>query len=226
MQDIIIALDGYSGCGKSSTAKEVAKALGYTYLDSGAMYRAATLYFIRNQIDLQNTEAVVSALNNIDIHFYRNKETLRNETYLNGENVEEEIRKMEVSEHVSAVSAIPEVRKKMVKQQRALGAGRRVVMDGRDIGSHVFPEAELKIFMKADLAVRAQRRKKELEEKGVEVKLEEIERNLAERDRIDTSRAQSPLVKVEDAIEIDTTNLSFSEQVNKIIELAKELIRK
>ncbi|WPP52459.1 (d)CMP kinase [Catalinimonas niigatensis] len=226
MHDIIIALDGYSGCGKSSTAKEVAKALGYTYLDSGAMYRAATLYFIRNQIDVQNTQAIDRALNNIDIHFYRNKETLRNETYLNGENVEEEIRKMEVSEHVSAVSAIPEVRRKMVKQQRTLGAGRRVVMDGRDIGSHVFPEAELKIFMKADLAVRAQRRKKELEEKGVEVKLEEIERNLAERDRIDTSRAQSPLVKVEDAIEIDTTNLSFSEQVNKIIKLAKELIRK
>ena len=226
MQDIIIALDGYSGCGKSSTAKEVAKALGYTYLDSGAMYRAATLYFIRNKVDLQNPESVNEALNNINIHFYRNQDTLRNETYLNGENVEEEIRKMEVSEKVSAVSALPEVRKKMVSQQRALGSGKRVVMDGRDIGSHVFPEAELKIFMKADLAVRAQRRKKELEEKGVTVRLEEIEHNLAERDRIDTSRAQSPLIKVEDAIEIDTTYLSFSEQVSKIIELAENLIKK
>lgn len=226
MQDIIIALDGYSGCGKSSTAKEVAKALGYTYLDSGAMYRAATLYFIRNQIDLQNIESVSKALNNIDIRFYRNKETFKNETYLNGENVEEEIRKMEVSENVSRVSAIPEVREKMVKQQRTLGAGKCVVMDGRDIGSHVFPDAELKIFMKADLHVRAQRRKKELEEQGVKVKLEEIEHNLAERDSIDSNRAQSPLIKVKDAVEIDTTHLTFSEQVKKIVELAREQIKK
>lgn len=225
MQDIIIALDGYSGCGKSSTAKEVAKALGYTYLDSGAMYRAATLYFIRNQVSLQDAEAIRKALDNMDIRFCRNEDTLKNETYLNGENVEEEIRKMEVSESVSAVSAIQEVREKMVSQQRALGAGKGVVMDGRDIGSHVFPDAELKIFMKADLAVRAMRRKKELEEKGVEVSMEEIEHNLAERDTIDTSRAQSPLIKVKDAIEIDTTDLSFPEQVNRIVSLAERLIK-
>ncbi len=226
MQDIIVAIDGYSGCGKSSTAKAVAKALGYTYLDSGAMYRAATLYFIRHKIDLQNTASVQLALDDIDIHFYRNKDTLKNETYLNGENVEEEIRKMEVSENVSSISAVPEVRKKMVSQQRKLGNKKGVVMDGRDIGSHVFPEAELKIFMKADLLVRAERRRKELEEKGEMVSLEEIKHNLAERDRIDTSRAQSPLVKVDSAVEIDTTYLSFSEQVDKILEIAREQLKK
>ncbi|MFP4092130.1 MAG: (d)CMP kinase, partial [Cyclobacteriaceae bacterium] len=155
MQDIIIAIDGYSGCGKSSTAKAVAKALDYTYLDSGAMYRAATLYFLKHQVPLHDEKAVEKALEAVNITFGRDEESGNNETYLNGENVEEEIRKMEVSANVSQVSAIPMVRFKMVKQQRALGAARRVVMDGRDIGSHVFPDAELKIFMTADLEVRA-----------------------------------------------------------------------
>ncbi|MDF9795268.1 cytidylate kinase [Catalinimonas alkaloidigena] len=226
MQDIIIALDGYSGCGKSSTAKEVAKALKYTYLDSGAMYRAVTLYFLRHQVNLQDSEVVAEALDAINIRFSRNEDSLLNETYLNGENVEEEIRKMEVSKNVSAVSALPVVRKKMVSQQRALGKDKRVVMDGRDIGSHVFPEAELKIFMTADLKVRAERRMKELAEKGGGASLEEIENNLRERDKLDSSRAQSPLIRTEDAIEIDTTYLNFDEQVKKIVDLAKKLIER
>lgn len=226
MQDIIIALDGYSGCGKSSTAKQVAQALEYTYLDSGAMYRAVTLYFLKHHIDLQDSVAVLEALGNINISFSRNEDSRINETYLNGENVEEMIRKMEVSENVSAVSALPIVREKMVSQQRALGKNKRVVMDGRDIGSHVFPEAELKIFMTADLKVRAERRMNELAEKGIKVSLEEIERNLKERDKLDSSRKQSPLIKTEDAIEIDTTYLSFDEQVDKIVGLAKKLINR
>lgn len=223
MQDIIIALDGYSGCGKSSTAKAVAKALEYTYLDSGAMYRAVTLYFLQHQVNLEDLAAVKQALENVNIHFSRSDSQL-NETYLNGENVEEKIRNMEVSENVSAVSALPIVREKMVSQQRALGEHKKVVMDGRDIGSHVFPEAELKVFMTADLRVRALRRQKELADKGAEVALEEIERNLGERDRLDSSRKQNPLIKAEGAIEIDTTHLNFDEQVKKIIDLAKEQI--
>ncbi|MFP4096166.1 MAG: (d)CMP kinase [Cyclobacteriaceae bacterium] len=224
MQDIIIAIDGYSGCGKSSTAKAVAKALDYTYLDSGAMYRAATLYFLKHQVPLHDEKAVEKALEAVNITFGRDEESGNNETYLNGENVEEEIRKMEVSANVSQVSAIPMVRFKMVKQQRALGAARRVVMDGRDIGSHVFPDAELKIFMTADLEVRARRRQYELRDKGNEVSLQEIKENLAKRDQIDSSRDQSPLIRVPDAIEIDTSRLSFQEQVNKALELAKSKI--
>lgn len=226
MRDIIIAIDGYSGCGKSSTAKSVARTLGYVYLDSGAMYRAVTLYFIRGDIDMQNETAVEQALSKINIRFGRNRATLENETYLNDENVEREIRKMAVSERVSDVSAIPEVRRKMVEQQRQMGSDKGVVMDGRDIGTNVFPEAELKVFMSADLEVRAWRRKQELEEKGVEVSLEEIVTNLAERDRIDTQRKENPLIKADDAIEIDTTDLNFAEQVEQVVVLAKKLIQK
>ena len=224
MQDIIIAIDGYSGCGKSSTAKEVARALHYTYLDSGAMYRAATLFFIRHQVNLHEKSSVLDALDKINIQFHRSEDGTFNETYLNGENVEREIRKMEVSERVSEVSAIPEVRNKMVEQQRKLGASKKVVMDGRDIGSQVFPHADLKIFMTADLKVRALRRKEELEEKGTSVTLDEIMLNLSERDRIDSQRQQSPLVKVEDAVEIDTTNIDFSDQVRQVLSLAKKHI--
>jgi cytidylate kinase len=224
MQDIIIAIDGYSGCGKSSTAKEVARALHYTYLDSGAMYRAVTLFFIRHQVNLHDKSSVLDALDKINIQFHRSEDGTFNETYLNGENVEKEIRKMEVSERVSAVSAIPEVRNKMVEQQRKLGASKKVVMDGRDIGSQVFPHADLKIFMTADLKVRALRRKEELEEKGNRVTLDEIMLNLSERDRIDSQRQQSPLVKVDDAVEIDTTNLDFSDQVRQVLSLAKKHI--
>ncbi|WKN32211.1 (d)CMP kinase [Porifericola rhodea] len=224
MQDIIIALDGYSGCGKSSTAKAVAHTLQYTYLDSGAMYRAVTLYFLRKRVNIDSSVEVKKALQDIQIHFSRSQDKQKNETYLNGENVEEEIRKMEVSEHVSAISAIAEVRQQMVKQQRALGQDKRVVMDGRDIGSNVFPDAELKIFMTADIRVRAERRQKELADKGVKVEVEDIARNLQERDRIDSSRSQNPLVKTADAIEIDTSNLNFDEQVAEVVKLAKEKI--
>lgn len=226
MRDIIIAIDGHSGCGKSSTAKSVARELGYVYLDSGAMYRAVTLYFIRHGVDIQNESVVEQALNKINIRFDRNKVTHENETYLNDENVEREIRKMDVSERVSDVSAIPRVRKQMVEQQRTMGRSKAVVMDGRDIGTNVFPEAELKIFMSADLEVRARRRKQELEEKGVEVSLDEIVANLSERDRIDTQRKEHPLIKAADAIEIDTTYLNFTEQVEQVVVLAKKLIQK
>jgi len=226
MQDIIIAIDGYSACGKSSTAKALARALGYLYLDSGAMYRAVTLYFIRSKTDLQNKSAVLKALDKINISFHRNKDTHENETYLNGENVEFEIRKMEVAERVSDISAIPEVRVKMVEQQRKMGSQKRVVMDGRDIGTNVFPDAELKLFMTADLKVRALRRKQELVEKDTEASLEDILANLASRDRIDTQRKENPLIKAADAIEIDTTHLNFAEQVEQAITLAKKAVSK
>ncbi len=226
MQKIIIAIDGYSGCGKSSTAKSVAHELSYLYLDSGAMYRAVTLYFLRARIDLKDREAVLQALHQIDIRFERNKLTLENETYLNDENVENEIRKMEVSQRVSDVSAIPEVRQQMVKQQRQMGKNKAVVMDGRDIGTNVFPAAELKIFMTADLKVRAQRRKQEMDNKGVTARLDQIMANLAERDRIDTRRKVNPLTRAPDAVEIDTTKLDFAEQVEQVTALAKKLIYK
>jgi len=224
MQHIVIAIDGYSGCGKSTTAKGVAKALEYTYLDSGAMYRAVTLYFINNAISLEDEQAIKKALGNILITFQYNEATKTNETYLNGINVEREIRGMEVSEMVSPVSAIPAVRKAMVAQQRKLGSQKRVVMDGRDIGTNVFPDAELKVFMTADLETRAQRRKAELIEKGGEVFLETIKKNLAERDRIDTTRKENPLVKANDAVEIDTTNIKVQDQVDKVVALAREII--
>jgi cytidylate kinase len=225
MQDIIVAIDGYSGCGKSSTAKEVARFLGYVYLDSGAMYRAVTLFFLRENVDISSSDAVCDALNKINIHFERNNDTHENETYLNGENVESEIRKMEVSDFVSDVSALPAVRLKMVEQQRRMGGNKRVVMDGRDIGTNVFPEAELKVFMTADLKVRAHRRKIELQQKGVDAALEEIQKNLAERDRLDTQRSENPLIQAKDAIVIDTTFLEFAEQVDQITRLATKLIK-
>lgn len=226
MQDIIVAIDGYSGCGKSSTAKAVARSLYYIYLDSGAMYRAVTLFFLSHSIDKNSDRDVSEALNKINIHFERNKVTQENETYLNGENVEKEIRKMDVSESVSMVSALPEVRKKMVEQQRQMGSAKRVVMEGRDIGTNVFPDAELKVFMVADLDVRASRRKSELEQKGVNASLEEIKNNLSERDHIDTQRQQNPLIQAKDAVVIDTTDLNFYDQVDQIIQLAKNLIEK
>lgn len=223
-KDIIIAIDGYSGCGKSTTAKAVAHSLGYVYIDSGAMYRAATLFFLRNKINLADKGSICKALQEIRITFSSVKHDQSNETYLNGVNVESEIRKMEVTQSVSEVSAIPEVRKAMVAQQRALGSKRRVVMDGRDIGTNVFPEAELKIFMTARMDIRAERRRKELMEKGQTVDRAEVKENLQERDRIDSGREVNPLRKAEDAIEIDTSDLSFHQQVEQVLELAKDII--
>jgi len=223
MEDIIIAIDGNSGCGKSTTAKAVAKSLGYIYIDTGAMYRAVTLYFIRNGIDLQDTKAVEKALREINISFMRNPESKTNETFLNGENVEGEIRGMAVSGLVSPVSEISLVRKKLVEQQREMGRKKGIVMDGRDIGTVVFPDAHLKIFMTANLETRAQRRKLELEEKGKDVPLEEVIRNLSDRDKIDSSRADSPLKKANDALEIDTSHLTIDEQVDLVLNEVKQI---
>jgi cytidylate kinase len=224
MKKIIIAIDGNSGCGKSSTAKVIARELQYIYIDTGAMYRAVTLFFIEHGVDLKNDTDLELALQQIDISFVFNRNTGKNETYLNGMNVEHDIRQMEVSNLVSPVSEISRVRRKLVDQQRRLGQQKGVVMDGRDIGTVVFPEAELKIFMTASLEIRAQRRKLELEEKGVEVDLQEVLDNLQNRDRIDSSRADSPLKKAEDAIDIDTSNLAFDDQVQKILVLARGIV--
>lgn len=221
---INIAIDGLSGCGKSSTAKAVAKKLGYTFIDTGAMYRSVTLYFIQNEVDVNDAEAVAHALSQIKIEFIFNKELQKAETYLNQQNVEEEIRKLYVAERVSEVAAIKAVRVDMVRQQQEMGKAKGVVMDGRDIGSVVFPDAELKVFMTASTEVRAQRRMAELEAKGEKVVLDEIMKNLEERDRIDSTRAESPLIKVEDAIEIDTSNMQFEQQVEKVLNLATEKI--
>jgi cytidylate kinase len=223
MEKIIIAIDGNSGCGKSSTAKVIAKELQYIYIDTGAMYRAVTYFFLKNKIDLNNELDVSGALNQIDISFEYNISSTKNETYLNGKNIEFQIRQMDVSNMVSPVSEISAVRRKLVEQQRRMGQQKGIVMDGRDIGTVVFPEAELKIFMTASLEVRAKRRQLELQEKGAEVHLKEVMENLGNRDRIDSSRDDSPLKKSDGAIEIDTSNLTFDEQVNKILVLVKEL---
>lgn len=222
MGKIVIAIDGFSGCGKSSTAKAVAKKLGYTYIDSGAMYRAATLHFLNNHIVLSNPKEVNKALDSLKISFHFNPERQAQETFLNGLNVDDKIRTMRVSEYVSEVSKLKEVRHALVAQQQKLGKSKGVVMDGRDIGTVVFPEAELKVFMTADLSIRAARRQKEILEKGQLIELEKIKHNLRERDRIDSTRAESPLLKAEDAIEIDTSLLEFDDQVEQIVSLAKE----
>lgn len=221
---INIAIDGLSGCGKSSTAKAVAARLGYTFIDTGAMYRAVTLYLIQQQIDLNDHQAVEEALASIKINFHFNETLGKSETFLNEQNVEEEIRKLYVAERVSQVAAIKAVRVAMVEQQQAMGKEKGVVMDGRDIGSVVFPDAELKLFMTASTQVRAERRRKELEEKGESVGLEDIIKNLQERDRIDSTRKESPLIKVADAIEVDTSYMEFDEQVEKVLNLAVDRI--
>jgi cytidylate kinase len=224
MKKIVIAIDGNSGCGKSSTAKSIAKNLKYIYIDTGAMYRAVTLFFIKHKIDLKNKLDVEAALKQIDISFEYNIDTSKNETFLNGKNVEQKIREMEVSNLVSPVSEISQVRRKLVEQQRRLGGETGVVMDGRDIGTVVFPDADLKIFMTADLEVRALRRQLELQEKNTHVELEDVVENLKNRDIIDSSRDDSPLKKADDAYLIDTSNLTFDEQVNKILGLIQEKV--
>jgi cytidylate kinase len=226
MRKIIIALDGYSACGKSTTAKLVASALGYNYIDTGAMYRAVTLYFYENYIELTNPKAIADALDKIDISFRYNPHTQHSDTFLNDLNVEEEIRKMYISERVSYVSAIPDVRRAMVKQQQKLGKKRGVVMDGRDIGTAVFPDAEVKVFMTADLYTRAFRRQKELIEKDEIIDLDEIIENIQTRDRIDTTRSENPLRKADDAHFLDTTFMTIDEQVEYVLQLATSSIIK
>ncbi|WP_234733138.1 (d)CMP kinase [Tellurirhabdus bombi] len=224
MPKIIIAIDGYSSCGKSTTAKQVASRLGYTYIDTGAMYRAVTLYFLQNHTPLTNPKAIQQTLEKIHITFNFNAKTGRNETCLNGLNVEEEIRKLYIANAVSEVSAIPEVRWALVAQQQQLGRKRGAVMDGRDIGTKVFPDAELKVFMTADSFIRAQRRQIELLEKGEMVGLDEITENIKKRDHIDTTRSESPLRRAEDAKLLDTSFMTIDEQVEWVVQLADERI--
>lgn len=216
---IIIALDGHSSCGKSTLAKSIAQSLSYSYIDSGAMYRAVTLYFIQNNINLEDEAAVLEALQAINIRFI-NQEG-QNRTLLNGIDVEEAIRQMAVSNLVSPVAAISVVRKAMVQQQQEMGKEKGIVMDGRDIGTVVFPDAELKIFLTASIEERSKRRYLELKERGQEVPLEEVRKNLQERDHIDSTRADSPLRKAEDAIIIDNTLLNTEETLTKSLELIR-----
>jgi CMP/dCMP kinase len=219
MKKIIIAIDGYSACGKSTTAKEVARELNYRYIDSGAMYRAVTLYFLDHHVSITNPKEVDKALREVRITFVINSRGV-SETFLNGINVESAIRKMRISENVSHVSAIKEVRMAMVEQQRKLGKEKGIVMDGRDIGTVVFPDAELKIFLTADILVRAFRRQKELLEKNDLVDIDEIIDNLTKRDQIDSTRKESPLIMAQNAISIDTTSITIDEQVDEVIRLA------
>jgi cytidylate kinase len=219
MKKIIIAIDGHSSCGKSTLAKALAKTLHYAYLDSGAMYRAVTLYFLNSGADYNDPAQVEEALRNISIHFERVDG--KNHTFLNDTDVEHDIREMRVSEHVSPVAAISSVRRAMVKQQQAMGKRRGIVADGRDIGTVVFPDAELKIFLTADSDVRASRRHLELAAKGIDAAWDDILRNLEERDHIDSTREDSPLRKADDAVVIDNTLLSEEEQHSRALALAR-----
>ena len=213
---IIIAVDGFSSCGKSTFAKSIAARLGYIFIDTGAMYRAVTLYALEHgaiRSGMIDEEAVVKLLDEISITFRFNPERNASDIYVNGDLVEGKIRTIEVSNCVSGVSAIAQVREKLVAMQQQMGARRGVVMDGRDIGTVVFPDAELKLFMTADPAVRAQRRYDELTAKGQQVTLEEIERNVRERDKADMSRAISPLRQAEDAVVLDNSHMTVEEQM-------------
>lgn len=210
-KNIVVAIDGYSSCGKSTLAKALAKNLHFIYVDSGAMYRAVTLYFLRHNTDLNNHDLIIDALEHIDLNFH--SRDYQSHILLNGEEVSEEIRQMPVSENVSPVSAIKEVRQSMVKQQQKMGKSKNIVMDGRDIGTTVFPNAQVKLFMTADPKIRAERRHKELTSKGEIISLEDIFENIAHRDFMDTTREESPLVRAHDAIILDNTNLSEDEQL-------------
>ena len=216
MKKITIAIDGFSSCGKSTMAKDLAKEIGYIYVDTGAMYRSVTLYALRH--NLFNADGTIreqelqAQMKDIDISFRINKETGRPDTYLNGENVEGDIRTMEVSSHVSPIATLTFVRKALVEQQQRMGAEKGIVMDGRDIGTVVFPDAELKIFVTASAEVRAQRRYDELKAKGMEADYNEILKNVQERDYIDSHRETSPLRKAEDALELDNSHLTIAEQ--------------
>jgi len=220
---IIIAIDGYSSCGKSTLAKQLAKKIGYHYVDTGAMYRAVTLYLIRNQIDIHHPEMVADMLPQIKISFGLDEQTQQQFTILNGENIENEIRiNPRVAGFVSDVSSISAVRRFLVHQQQEMGNKKGIVMDGRDIGTVVFPNAELKLFVTAEPKIRAQRRFDELAEKGQNTTFEEVLANLEKRDHMDTTRADSPLMKAEDAIELDNSNLTREEQLTWVLKLVEE----
>lgn len=230
MEKIIIAIDGFSSCGKSTMAKDLAHELGYIYVDTGAMYRCVALYALQHKLFLKDGEINIpeleAAMPNINISFKLNKETGRPDTYLNNENVENKIRTMEVSSHVSSIAAIPFVREALVAQQQKMGKDKGIVMDGRDIGTVVFPNAELKIFVTALPEVRAQRRYDELMEKGMEADYNEILENVKQRDYIDSHRDVSPLRKADDAIELDNSNISIEEQKQWLIKQYKRVCKK
>lgn len=224
---INIAIDGFSSCGKSTMAKDIAKELKYLYLDTGAMYRTVTLYAIRNKIISKthfDKKTLINELNNIEISFKYNTKDLKSDIFLNGENVENQIRSLEVSNLVSEISQLPEVRKKMVKQQQQIAKNKGVVMDGRDIGTVVLTDAELKIFMIADAKVRAERRYKELVEKGDNVSLEDIIENINKRDYLDQNRKESPLKQAEDAVVLDNTHVTQEEQFQVVLGLVNKII--
>ncbi|MBN8718735.1 cytidylate kinase [Hydrobacter penzbergensis] len=225
MKKIIITLDGFSSCGKSTLARQLANELNYVFIDSGAMYRAITLYFLRQHIDWQNETEAVKALGKVSLDFRYNPITGNSDMYLNDENVEALIRDMLVSENVSAVSALKAVREFAVAQQQQMGKKKGIVMDGRDIGTTVFPHAELKIFVTADPAVRVERRFKELFAKNPNITIEEVKNNLEMRDYIDSNREFSPLRKAEDAIVLDNSNLTREEQLSLALKWAREKIR-
>lgn len=223
MDRIAIAIDGYSGCGKSSTARELAKSLNYTYIDSGAMYRGVTYLLTHAGIEPSDKAGVQRVLDHLDLHFESDQEGMAH-LHNGDKDLEPFLRTMEVNNRVSEVSAIPEVRTQLVRQQQELGKAGGIVMDGRDIGTVVFPNAELKLFLTADIDVRAERRKRELEGKGISATLDEIKRNFNERDKLDSKREVSPLMKAVDAIEIDTSRLTFEEQINRVLTMAEEKI--
>lgn len=225
MKKIIITVDGWSSCGKSTMARQLAKQLNYIFIDSGAMYRAITLYFLRNHIDPKDPASVIAGLRDIRLSFQINPLTGNNEICLNNENVEKFIREMDVANNVSEVAAIKEVREFAVKQQQLIGVNKGIVMDGRDIGTAVFPEAELKIFMTADNEVRVIRRYKELSAKDPSIKMDDVRSNLAQRDHVDSTREFSPLKKAEDAIVLDNSHLTTDEQLQLALSWAKERIQ-
>ncbi len=226
MKKITIAIDGHSSCGKSTMAKDLAREVGYVYVDTGAMYRSVTLYALRHNLfhgaDI-DVEGLRQQMPNIHISFQFNAETGRPDTYLNGELVEKDIRTMEVSSHVSPIATLDFVRQAMVAQQQEMGRGGGVVMDGRDIGTVVFPHAELKIFVTASAEVRAQRRYDELKQKGMEADYADILKNVQERDYIDSHRAVSPLRKAEDALLLDNSDMSIAEQKQWLLKRFKEV---
>lgn len=229
MKKITIAIDGYSSCGKSTMAKDLAREVGYIYIDSGAMYRAVTLYCLENGLFTEagiDAERLEKEMPNLSISFELNPETQRPMTFLNGRNVENQIRTMEVSSHVSPVAALPFVREALVKLQQQMGEAKGIVMDGRDIGTVVFPNAELKIFVVASAEIRAQRRYDELKAKGQEASFEEILQNVKERDYIDQNRAVSPLKQADDALLLDNSNLTIEEQKQWLAERFKEAVNK
>ena len=225
MRSLIIAVDGFSSCGKSTFAKAIARKLAYAYIDTGAMYRVVTLYALQNGLmkkqDIQ-LQVLIDRLDDIHISFRRNPETGQNEAYLNGQCVEREIRGIEVSDSVSEISAVKEVRQKLVAMQQAMGKDKAVVMDGRDIGTNVFPDADIKIFMTATPEIRAQRRYDELIQKGMPASMEEISANITKRDHIDQTREESPLRQADDAIVLDNSNMTPDEQMVWFEEIIKD----